>query len=233
MRRELATVAVLAILAITMGCTGEPQTAPKPENPTEPLLLDAQDGVAYGLEYMSGLYKGSTVIHPFTVTHTLLGKPCAWNGTDAGNTTRWMLYIEGIMLNSGTYRFIEFAVDIHLRNGEMFASHVKIQINVLPQDKLNATAAGIDKVSLEPYLNVSSHDIFLKADAHKLAPDDRYYLQSINISLNHNTTSRYSPDIAAWEVAYRYIKKTDYSPAVSVVVLNAVTLDIIKVVPPR
>jgi len=87
-------------------------------------------------------------------------------------------------------------------------------------------------LSLEPYIYFDSHALFVKADAARLAPGDNYYMLSINMSLNHNTTSRYAPNIAAWEVAYKYVEKNDYSFAVSTVVLDATTWSIIKVVPP-
>jgi hypothetical protein len=232
MRRQLAAVAMLAVLVLSMGCTSEPRVKPGPKNPAGSPVMDAAEAVSRAKDYMYRMYAGSDVVHAFTVTRKVLGTPCAWNGSGAGNATSWMMYIEGIMGQSGTYRYIEFAVNIHFTGNEVFATHAQVDIRVLPISEINATSTGIDLLSLEPYLNIDSHALFVRADAARLAPGDNYYLQSINMSLNHNTTSRYAPNIAAWEVAYKYAEKNDYSFAVSTVVLEASTWTIIKVVPP-
>jgi hypothetical protein len=232
MRTELAAAAVLLVLVLSMGCTGQAKVRPEPRNPSGSPTMSAAEGVLNGKDYMYRQYAGSGIVHAFAVTRKLLGTPCAWNGSGAGNATGWLMYLAGIMLESQTYRYIEYAVNVHYKGGEIFATSAKVAVRVMPATEVNVTAAGIDLFSLEPYLNIDSHALFVKADAAKLAPGDNYYLQSINMSLNHNTTSRYAPNTAAWEVAYRYAEKNDYSFAVSTVVLDASTWSIIKAVPP-
>ena len=232
MRRQLAALAVMLVLVLSMGCTGQTKVRPEPKNPSASAVMDLAEAVSRVKDYMYRLYAGSDIVHAFTVTRKVLGTPLAWNGSAAGNATGWMMYVEGMMHQQGTIRYIEFAVDIHYKGTEIFASHAQVAVRVVGSADVNSTATGIDIMSLEPYLNIDSHALFLKADAAKLSPGDDHYLQSINMSLNHNTTSRYAPNTAAWEVAYKYVEKKDYSFAVSTVVLDASTWSIIKVVPP-
>ena len=189
--------------------------------------------MTYGREYMYRLYAASDIVHDFSVTRRLVGSPVAWTGTGAGNATGWVMYFEGVMHNSGVYRYIQYAVDVHYKGSEVFISHAKVQIKVLQPEAVNATSAAIDAVSLEPYINASSHELFLRADAARWNVSEGYYLQSVNMSLNHNSTARYAPSTASWEIAYRYYDRSGGPPAVSVAVIDAGTLKLLKVEPPR
>ncbi len=232
MRREPLHAAAMVALVVLSGCTSPAKGPPAPNDPTGAPLMEALQGVTYAREYMSRLYAGSDAVHGFTATRRLVGSPVAWDGTGSGNATGWVTYFEGVMYNSGAYRYIQYAVDVHFKGSEVFVSHAKVQIKTLRADEVNATSAAIDAVSLEPYVDASSHDIFVRAEAARWDAPAGYYLQSINMSLNHNITARYAPSTASWEVAYRYYGRSDGSSVVSVAVIDAGTFKLLKVVPP-
>jgi len=231
MRRQLLASAVLVVLILSMGCTGSARQKPGPKNPSPP-LLDAGTAVSYAKQYTYGIYEGASIVVAFTVTHRVLGTPCAWNGSEAGNATNWMMFLEGIIYQLDSYLHIEIAVEVHYSKGEIFASHAKVSLRQLDYASINTTKKSIEDLSVEPYLSTGSHDLFLKADAARWSMTEKYYLQSINMTLNHNTTSRI-PGTATWEVAYRYIARSDYSASASVVVLDASDGRVLKVEPPR
>jgi hypothetical protein len=233
MRRETLLAAALVLLVLLSGCTSPPTSAPSPKNPSGSPTMDAAQAVTTGRQYMYRLYAGSAEVHAFNVTRRLVGSPCSWNGTDAGNATSWVMYFEGIMYDASTFRYIEYAVDIHYKGAEVYITHAKVQVRVIKTAEVNATSDAIDAVSLEPYIGVYSHELFVKADAARWNISANYNLQSINMSLNHNTTARYAPSTASWEVAYKYYDRSDGSKAVSVVVIDAGTLKLLKVEPPR
>jgi hypothetical protein len=233
MRREALVALAMVGLLLLSGCTSSPAGPPSPKNPAGLPLLDVRQAVTYGRNYMYQLYAGSSVAHDFTLTRRMVGSPCAWNGTDAGNATSWTTYYEGIMYDGGDFRYIQYAVEVHFKGSDIFVSHAKVQVKKLSTAEVNSTARDIEAVSLEPYVNVSSHDLFVKADAARWNMSAGYYLQSINISLNHNTSARYAPSTASWEIAYRYYDRSDGAKAVSAVVIDAGTLKLLKVEPPR
>jgi hypothetical protein len=233
MRREPLLAAALVVLVLLAGCTSPPKSPPSPKNPSGSPTMDAAQAVTAGRNYMYQLYAGSAAVHGFNVTRRLVGSPCSWNGTDAGNATSWVMYFEGIMYDASTYRYIQYALDIHYRGTEVYVTHARVQVRVLTASEVNATAASINAVNLDPYIIVNSHDLFVKADAARWNISANYYLQSINMSLNHNTTAHYAPLTASWEVAYKYYDRSDGSSAVSVVVIDAGTQKILKVEPPK
>ena len=232
MHHKAFTAAVLVVMVLSMGCTTAKQK-PEPVNPSGN-LLDFATAISYAKEYMYRQYQGSSIVVDFNVTRKMEGTPCAWNGSEGGNTTRWLMYLEGVMLNAGTIRLLDFGVEIDLRNGNIYASSSKVENKIIAKSDINATRQAILDVSLEPYLvkGHSNHDIFVNADGAKWAMSDQYYLHHINITLYDNTTSPHAPGAASWEVGYQYIDKSDYSAKTSYVVLDPITGKVIRAVPP-
>lgn len=233
MHRKALVAAMLVVMVLSMGCTAAKQK-PEPVNPAGP-LLDFATAVSYAKGYMYHQYQGSGIVVDWNVTRKMEGTPCAWNGADAGNTTRWLMYLEGVMIDVGIIRYIDYAVQMDYRDGKIYASSSKVDTRTIAQSEINATRQAILGVSLEPYLNNgnSNHDIFLRADEAKYAMSDQYYLHHINMTLYHNTTSPHAPGAASWEVGYQYIDKSDYSAKTTYVVVDAGTGRVMRAVPPR
>jgi hypothetical protein len=226
-------ILAVALVMVVSGCSSSPAPSkPAPQNP-EGTLLSPSAAIYFAKDYAYRMYSGSHAIIPFNVTLKMTGTPAAWNGTEAGNCTKWLLYLEGVMEDLGTYRYLKLAFEETYRDGQVYSKHANVKIATIPEADLNATLQSIMSASIERYLlNASSHDILLKADAAKYGMPPGYYLQSINISLMHNSTSTI-PDTAIWQVSYRYIEKSGGGTAYARVSIDAGTGAVIKVEGPR
>lgn len=224
-------VAVLAM--VVSGCSSPPAPSKiAPQNPSG-TLLDPWTAAYFAKDYAYQLYQGSTAVIPFNVTLKMEGSPAAWNGSEAGNCTTWFLYLEGVMHDIGTYRYIKLAFQETYKDGQVISKHSNVKITTITEADLNATLQSIQAVSIERYLsNASSHDQLLKADAAKYEMPSGYYLQSITISLMHNTTSTIS-GTAIWQVSWKYIDKGNGNAAYAKVSTDAASGAVLKVEGPK
>jgi len=231
MRRELAAAAVLAVLVLSMGCTGAPKVAPKPENPPGP-VLGAIAALNAATSYLDSYYMGTAVILPFTLVRKMQGGPCAWAGERAGNATRWMLLLEGILAAEGFGRDVTVAVTVEYRSGKVGVRHIEVGSDIIGKEDADPVMDEIDSVSLASNISFDSHAMFLKADPLKWnVSEEVYYLQSITMTLYDRTTSPHGSDGPTWEVGWKYIGQDSLKAATSFVILNATSGAYVKTVP--
>jgi hypothetical protein len=231
MKGQLLGVSAIVLVMVISGCSSPP-SKPEPQNPSG-TLLDPATASYFAKDYAYRLYEGSATIVPFNVTLKIQGTPAAWNGTEAGNCTTWLLYLEGVMHDVGKYRYIKLALEESYMDGQVYSKHSNVKISVIDQADLNATLNSIRMASIERYLvNASSHDLFLKAQAAKYEMPSAYYLQSISISLMHNTTSTIS-GTAIWQVSWKYIDKGNGNAAFARVSMDAASGAVLKVEGPK
>ena len=226
-------VLVAVVLAMVMaGCTSTP-AKPAPVNPAG-TLLDPHAAVYFAKDYIYKLYGGSTVIVPFNVTVKLQGGPAAWDGTEAGNCTKWFMYLEGVMLDVSTYRYIKVAMEETYKDGQVSSSHADVKIRAITNSEVNATSQSIRAVSIEKYLagNASTHDMLAKAQAATHAEPAGSYLQSLSITLFHESISPVS-GTALWQYSWRYISNGTGNEAFVKVGLSPIDGSVIKVETPK
>jgi len=229
---QLLFVSATVLVMVVSGCTSTTPSKPSPQNPTG-TLLDPVTAAYFAKDYAYRLYQGSSTVIPFNATLKMQGGPAAWNGSEAGNCTNWMLYLEGVMYDVGTYRYIKLALEESYKDGQVYSKHSNVKINVINQADLNATLDSIKSISIERYLtNASSHDLLLKAQAARYEMPSAYYLQSISISLMHNTTSTIS-GTAIWQFSWKYIDKDSGNAAFARVSMDAASGAVLKVEGPK
>lgn len=228
-RFPLALISVVLALVIS-GCSSSP-SKPAPDNPTG-TLLDV--GIAAGMakDYAYQLYSGSGIVVPFNITRKLWGGPAAWDSTESGNCSRWSMYLEGIVYNLGTYRYVQIAVQVNIKDGEVSTKNANVDIKEIPEGEVNATAVAIWRHSVEDYLVFSSHSIFLTGQVARPAGPAGHYLQSVGLTLYHNTTSPV-PGTAVWEVLWKYIDNDSGDAVSSKVQMDAGDGKVLKVLGPE
>ena len=231
MTKSAIEITAAVLVLVISGCTSSP-SLPEPQNPSG-TLLDPNAAVYFAKDYVYRLYQGSTIVIAFNVTLKLEGGTAAWNGTEAGNCSRWFMYLEGVVEDIGTYRYVKVAVEVAYKDGEVRSKHSNVRISVISVADLNATFNSIMGVSIERYfMNASSHELYLKAQAAMYEMPSAYYLQSISIALMHNTTSTL-PGTAIWQVSWKYIEKGNGKAAFTRVSMDAITGAVQKVEGPR
>jgi hypothetical protein len=225
----LAFVVLVMVLA---GCTSTP-AKPVPQNPAG-TLLEARAAVYFAKDYIYKLYGGSSVIVPFNVTLKMTGGPAAWDGDQSGNCTKWFLYLEGVMLDVKTYRYIKVAVEETYKDGQVRSSHSNVKINAITSSEVNATSRSIQAVSIEKYLgaNVSTHALLAKAQSATHAEPAGTYLQSLSINLYHESISPIS-GTALWQYSWRYISNSTGNEAFVKVDLSPIDGSVIRVENPK
>jgi len=229
MRKFLGIAAVMVLLVVSCGCTENKSkpTAPKPENPQGD-LLDARSAFAMAKDYMNSQYNGSTVVVPFTLTKRIMGVPCAWNGTDSGNSTKWMMYLEGVMLQLGVFRHITIVVEAQYKDESVNITTDKPYVWVIQQGEVNQTYFSISSTNLEGYMaKRNSHEVFLMADATKGEPPANHYLLSMAMTLDTNDTSTVV-GTAAWTIKWKYLSNEDYAARYLTVVIDASSGKVLK-----
>jgi hypothetical protein len=229
MRRFLGIAAVMVLLVVSCGCTENKSkpTAPDPINP-QGSQLDARSAFAMAKDYVSGVYEGSTVVVPFTLTKRMLGVPCAWNGTESGNSTKWMMYIEGIMLQLGVFRHITVPLQALYKDGSVNITTDKPYVWVIQESEVNQTYYSLAAESLEGYMGKrTNHEVFLMADATKGEPPANHYLYSAAMTLDCNNTSPVT-GTAAWSVQWKYLNNDNFKAKNITVVLDATTGKVLK-----
>lgn len=228
-RFPLALVSVVLALVIS-GCSSGPYK-PAPDNPSG-TLLDV--GIAAGMakDYAYRIYSGSGIVVPFNVTRKLWGGPAAWDGFEAGNCSRWSMYLEGIVYNVGSYRYVHIAVEVSIKGGEVSTRNANVEIKQIPEGEVNATAIAIWDLTIEDYLVFSSHSIFLTGQVARPAAPAGHYLQSVGMTLYHNTTSPV-PGTAVWEVGWKYIDNDSGDAAFSKVEMDGSNGKVLKVIGPK
>jgi hypothetical protein len=232
MKVRLIGVLAAALVMVVSGCSSPPATKPAPQNPSG-TLIDPATAAYFAKDYAYRLYQGSDTVIPFNVTLKMEGNPAAWNGTEAGNCTTWFLYLEGVMHDIGVFRYIKLAFEETYKDGQVYSKYSKVKVLTITESDLNATLKSIQAVSIERYLsNASSHDLLLSADAARYGMPSGYYLQSISISLLHNTTSTIS-GTAIWQVSWKYIDKGSGNAAYAKVSTDAATGAVLKVDGPK
>ena len=231
MNKKIASAAILLVLVLSSGCTGNAKTGPEPQDPGPP-LMGAGQAVTAAEQYLDNYYNSTVIIVPFTLTHKLQGGPCAWSGSDAGNASRWLMVFEGMVAYAGSGRHLMLAVTVEYRDGRLGARHDTVRADVVQQGDADSVYGEIDNVSLASNISFDNHDIYEKADAAKWVPLSVYYLQSITMTLYDNGSSPYHPGAATWEVSWKYIAKDTLDASTSTVVLDASSGAVLKVVPP-
>ena len=229
---RLIGILAASLVMVISGCSSPAPSKPSPQNPTG-TLLDPAAAVYFAKDFVYRLYEGSHTVIPFNVTLKMEGNPAAWNGTEEGNCTTWFLYLEGVMEDLGTYRYIKLALQETYKDGQVMSQYSVIKKDKISTDDLNATLRSIQAVSIERYLlNTSSHDLYLKADAARYGMPSADYLQSISISLMHNTTSTIA-GTAIWQVSWKYIEKSSGSATYAKVSTDAASGAVLKVEGPK
>jgi hypothetical protein len=229
--RFIGILAAVLVMVIS-GCSSTSPSKPSPQNPSG-TCLDPAAAVYFAKDFAYRLYQGSHTVIPFNVTLKMEGNPAAWNGTEAGNCTSWLLYLEGVMEDVGTYRYIKLALSETYKDGQVATLYHVLKKNVITSADLNATFRSIMSVSIERYLlNTSSHDLYIKADAARYAMPPAYYLQSISIFLMHNSTSDIS-GTAIWQVSWKYIANSSGNSAYAKVNMDAGSGAVLKVEGPK
>jgi len=229
-RRYLSfLIVLLAVLA--SGCTS-PKEGPSPLNPSGP-VMGAITALNAATSYLDNYYIGTAVIVPFTLTHKLQGGPCAWAGENAGNATRWMMVLEGILGAEGFGRDVTVAVTVEYRSGKVGVKHQEIGAEQIQKEDADRVMDEIDNVSLASNISFDNHAMFLKADPLKWnVSKELYYLQSITLTLYDRTTSPHGSDGPSWEVGWKYIARDSLKAATSFVILNATSGAYVKTLPP-
>ena len=231
MRENVILAAVAAILVASAGCTTEKEK-PAPDNPSGP-VLGAIAALNAATSYLDSYYMGTAVILPFTLVRKMQGGPCAWEGERAGNATRWMLILEGILAAGGFGRDVTVAVTVEYRSGKVGVRHVEVRSDIIGKEDADRVMDQIDNVSLASNISFESHAMFLKADPLKWnASEEVYYLQSITMTLYDRTTSPHGADGPTWEVGWKYIARDSLEAATSFVILNATDGAYIKTLGP-
>jgi hypothetical protein len=218
------------ILAFSMGCTGTEKARPEPVDPSGPLLSAAR-AISVAEQYLYTQYNQTDTIIPFTLTTKMQGDPCAWNGTDAGNTTRWMMIFEALTYVSGVYKHVTLAVTVAYIDGKLGARRTMLQSNVISQSDGDRLYDEMDNRSLATDILFDDHALFVNASAAEQNPGPSYYLQSISMTLYDKFTSPNMPGRATWEVGWKYISNDGYEPAYSTVILNATDGSFLKMLP--
>lgn len=228
-RFPLALISVVLALVIS-GCSSSP-SKPAPDNPSG-TLLDV--GIAAGMakDYAYQLYSGSGIVVPFNITRKLWGGPAAWDSTESGNCSRWSMYLDGIVYNVGSYRYVQIALEVSIKGGEVSTRNANVEIKQISEGEVNATAISIWDLTIEDYLAFSSHSIFLTGQVARPAEPAGHYLQSVGLTLYHNTTSPV-PGTAVWEVSWKYLDNDSGKAAFSKVEMDAGTGTVLKVLGPE
>ena len=230
MRRDLLAVTAVFVLAFSMGCTGTERARPEPIDPSGP-LLGAARAISVAEEYLSTQYDKAATILPFTLTTKMQGDPCAWNGKDAGNATRWMMIFEAITYISGAYKHVTLAVTVAVIDGEVGARQTRVQSKVITQSDGDRLYDEIDNRSLATDILFDNHALFVNASAAEQDAGPSHYLQSISMTLYDRFSSPNMPGRATWEVRWKYINGDTYEPAYSTVILNATDGSLLKMLP--
>ena len=230
MRRDILAVTAVFIMAFSMGCTGTEKARPEPEDPAGP-LLGARQAISVAEEYLSTQYDKAATILPFTLTTKMQGDPCAWNGTDAGNATRWMMIFEAITYISGVYKHVTLAVTVAYIDGNVGARQTRVQSKVISQSDGDRLYDEIDNRSLATDVLFDNHAVFVNASAAEFGPGTSHYLQSISMTLYDRFSSPNMHGRATWEVRWKYIAGDTYEAAHSTVILNATDGSFLKMLP--
>lgn len=228
-RRYLSTIIVL-LAVLASGCTS-PREGPAPVNPSGP-VLGAVAALNAATSYLDSFYMGTAIILPFTLTHKLQGGPCAWANENAGNATKWMMVLEGILATEGFGRHVTVAVTVEYRDGNVGVRHQEIGAGQIQKEDADRVMDEIDSVSLASNISFDNHAMFLKADPLKWnVSKELYYLQSITLTLYDRTTSPHGSDGPSWEVGWKYIARDSLKAATSYVILNATSGAYVKTLP--
>jgi hypothetical protein len=231
MRTNGILAAVLVILVVSAGCTTE-KARPAPDDPSGP-VLGALEAINAATAYLDSYYLGTAVILPFTPVRKMEGRPCAWTDERAGNATRWMMVLEGILAGGGFGRDVTVAVTVEYRSGNVGVRHVEVSSKVIGKEDADRVMNEIDNVSLASNISFDSHAMFSKAEPLRWnMSGELYYLQSITMTLYDRTTSPHGADGPTWEAGWKYIAKDTLKAATTFVVLNATSGALVKVLPP-
>jgi hypothetical protein len=222
---------LVLLVAVSAGCTTEKE-GPRPQDPSGP-VLGAAAALNAATSYLDSYYMGTAIILPFTLTHKLQGGPCAWANENAGNATKWMMVLEGILATEGFGRHVTVAVTVEYRSGKVGVKHQEIGAEQIQKEDADRVMDEIDNVSLASNISFDNHGLFQKADPLRWnVSKDLYYLQSITMTLYDRTTSPHGSDGPTWEVGWRYIAKDTLKAATSFVILNATSGAYIKTLAP-
>lgn len=229
MKRFPLAILTVVLAIVASGCVSGP-SKPAPDNPAGTLL---DEGIAAGMakDYAYQLYSGSEIVIPFNITRKVWGGPAAWNSTEAGNCSRWSMYLEGIVYNLNSYLYVWLAIEITIKEGAVSNRYSTIDTREISEGEVNATAVAIWRHSVEDYLVFSSHSIFLTGQVARPAAPANHYLQSVAITLYHNTSSPI-PGTAVWEVSWKYIDNDSGDAAFSKVQMDAGSGKVLKVTGP-
>jgi hypothetical protein len=230
MARKLLAAASVALLVFSMGCTGTEKARPGPVDPSGP-LLSAGQAISVAEEYLYTQYDRAAAVIPFTLTTKMQGDPCAWNGTDAGNATRWMMIFEALTYQSGVYKHVTLAVTVAYLDGNLGARQTRVQSKAISQEEGDNLYDELDNRSLATGILFDNHAVFINASAAEQGPGASHYLQSISMVLYDRFSSPNMPGRATWEVRWKYINEDTYEPAYGTVVLNATDGSFLKMLP--
>lgn len=230
MWRESLAVASLLLLMAAAGCIGTGKQRPEPANPSVG-LLSAVQALSVAEEYLYTQYDRAAAIIPFTLTTKMQGDPCAWNGTGAGNATKWMMIFEAITYLSGVYKHVTLAVTVAYIDGKLGARQTRLQSKVISQAEGDRLFDEMDNRSLATNILFDNHAVFVNASAVERAPGPSYYLQSVSMTLYDRFSSPNMPGRTTWEVRWKYIANDSYEPAYSTVICNATDGSVLKVLP--
>ena len=164
MRKEFLAAAAVFVLAFSMGCTGTQKARPEPIDPSGP-LLGAARAISVAEEYLYTQYDQAATIIPFTLTTKMQGDPCAWNGTDGGNATRWMMIFEAITHVSGAYKHVTLAVTVAYLDGKVGARQTKVQSKLSSQSEGDRLYDEMYNRSLATDILFDNHAVFGNASA--------------------------------------------------------------------
>jgi hypothetical protein len=230
MSREVLAAASIALLVFSMGCTGTAKERPEPVDPSGP-LLGAGQAISMAEEYLYTQYDRTANIIPFTLTTKMQGYPCAWNGTDAGNATRWMMIFEGLTYQSGVYKHVTLAVTVAYVDGKLGARQTKVQSKAISQEEGDRLYHEMDNRSLATGILFDNHAVFVNASAAEHDPGPSHYLQSITMTIYDRFSSPNMPGQATWEVGWKYISNDGYEPKYVTAMLNASDGKFLKILP--
>lgn len=220
MRPKAVLAAALAVLVAVAGCTSE-KPRPAPENPSGP-VMGALEALNAATAYLDSYYMGTAVIVPFTLVRKMQGAPCAQDGARAGNATKWMLILEGILAAGGFGRDVTVAVTVEYRAGKIGVRHIEAGSEVIEQEDADRVMGEIDNVSLASNISFDSHAMFSNAEPLRYnMSKELYYLQSVTMTLYDRTTSPHGSDGPTWESGWKYIARDSLAPVTTYVILNA------------
>jgi len=229
MRKELIAAAAVVLMVFAAGCTGTAKERPGPVNPSGP-LLGASQAISAAEQYLYTQYDQTSTVIPFTLTTKMQGDPCAWNGTDGGNATRWMMIFEALLEESGAYKHITLAVTVAYVDGKLGARQTNVQSKTVSGAEADRLYDGMDNRSLAGGIIFDNHAVFANASAAETAPGASY-LQSITMTLYDRFSSPNMPGSATWEVCWKYIDNDTYDAMKSTVVMSATSGSLLKVIP--